>query len=116
AARVAHSRSALRTDTLGAKPSRPSFGMLPPMAMDDVFTPEQAVNLDKFTVTLSQGEHLNVVHGRGTPDIPGRWNKIWDAWIKANPKATAKEIYQQLGKMMDEFQLNNLRIHEYREP
>jgi hypothetical protein len=35
-------------------------------------------------------------------------------WIANNPNATAKEIYQQLGKMMDKFNLNNRQIHEYR--
>ncbi len=72
------------------------------------------ININKFTVTLSEAAHLRGVHGSGLADMPGGWNKAWKGWIEANPNATSKEIYQQLGKMMDEFKLNNLNIHGYR--
>jgi hypothetical protein len=46
-------------------------------------------------------------------NLPGRWNPIWKQWINANPNASVKEIYQQLGVMMDEFGLSGLPIEFY---
>jgi hypothetical protein len=34
-------------------------------------------------------------------------------WISKNPNAAAKDIYQQLGGMMDRYQLNDLPVHPY---
>ena len=34
-------------------------------------------------------------------------------FIDNNPNATAKDIFQFAGKMMDEYGLNNLPIHPY---
>jgi len=54
------------------------------------------------------------VHGKGNMgQMPGKWNDIWEAWIDANPRATAEDIYRQAGKMMDDFGLSGLEIHPY---
>jgi hypothetical protein len=46
--------------------------------------------------------------------MPGRWNRRWAKWIDANPNATAKDVFQQLGKMMDEYGLAVYRVHPYK--
>lgn len=35
----------------------------------------------------------------------------WADWISANPNASAKDIYQQLGTMMDRYHINDLPIN-----
>jgi hypothetical protein len=79
------------------------------------FFKKAGINIDNYTVTLDHNiTHLKGVHGAGNMgQMPGRWNQIWSEWIGANPKATAKEIFQQAGKMMDDFGLGHLRIHPY---
>ncbi len=75
------------------------------------FIASRAIDVDKFTVTLVHGKashHLKFIHGQG------KWNKKWMDWIDNNPDATAKDIYQFAGKMMDEFGLSRLNIHPYR--
>nr|HMR11186.1 hypothetical protein [Polyangiaceae bacterium] len=64
----------------------------------------------RFTVGISQGRHLRSVHGRGDAITPGRFNQRWADFIEANPNATAKEIYQFGGRLMDEYGLSNLPI------
>lgn len=78
------------------------------------FFEKAGINIHNYTVMLSEAAHLRGVHGSGLSDMAGGWNKAWKAWIEKNPNATAKEIYQQLGKMVDEFKLNNLEVHPYR--
>jgi hypothetical protein len=46
--------------------------------------------------------------------MPGRWNQRWYQFISANPDASSKDIYQFAGKMLDEYNLNNVIIHGYR--
>lgn len=62
---------------------------------------------------MSESVHLRGVHGAGTGNMPGRWNQQWAEWIGANPNATAKDVYQQLGRMMDDFGLGGSQIHPY---
>lgn len=66
-------------------------------------------------MTLSESVHQRGVHGNGIGNMPGRWNQQWEEWIQANPNATAKDVYQQLGRMMDDYGLGGSRIHPYRE-
>ena len=77
----------------------------------------RGINIDKFTVTMDHAvTHLKGVHGTGNMgQMPGRWNQIWADWIKANPNATSKQIFQQAGQMMDDFGIGNLKIHPYRQ-
>jgi len=75
----------------------------------------RGINIDEFTVSVDHAvTHLKAIHGRGNMgQMPGRWNTVWGDWIKANPNATATEIYQQAGRMMDDFGINHLKIHPY---
>jgi hypothetical protein len=80
----------------------------------------RGINIDQYTVTLSRGTHLGGVHGRGgyvgpgNTTLPGQWNSLWDDFIRANQGATAKEIYQFAGQLMDDFGLSGLPIVPYR--
>jgi hypothetical protein len=38
--------------------------------------------------------------------LPGRWNAEWQGFITQNPGATSNEVFQQAGKMMDEYGLS----------
>ncbi|WP_437653680.1 RHS repeat-associated core domain-containing protein [Sorangium sp. So ce1182] len=78
------------------------------------FFQARGVDIDKFTVEISQGHHLSSVHGRGELNTPGRYNQRWAEFIEANPNATAKDIYQFGGRLMDEYGLNRLPIVPYR--
>lgn len=77
----------------------------------------RGINVDDFTVTVDHTvTHLKAIHGRGNMgQMPGRWNQVWGDWIKTNPNATASEVYQQAGKMMDDFGINHLPIHPYKQ-
>ncbi len=74
------------------------------------------ITIDDYTVTLDHfTTHLKAVHGRGNMgQMPGGWNKIWGQWIDANSQATLKDVFQQAGKMMDDFGLSDLPIHRYK--
>lgn len=52
--------------------------------------------------------HMNSIHGKG------EWNNLWMKWIDENPDATAKDIYQFAGKMMDDYGLSGYKIHPFR--
>ncbi|WP_437874700.1 RHS repeat-associated core domain-containing protein [Sorangium sp. So ce513] len=78
------------------------------------FFQARGIDIDKFTVEISRGHHLNSVHGRGDMVMPGRYNQRWVEFIEANPNATAKEIYQFGGRLMDEYGLGGLPIVPYR--
>ena len=75
------------------------------------------IDIDRFTITVDQDvTHLKAIHGNGNMgQMPGQWNSIWEKWIADNPNASAKEIYQLLGKMIDDFGLGHLPIHPYKQ-
>lgn len=50
---------------------------------------------------------MNRIHGKGG------WNQKWIEFFDNNPNATAKDIYQFAGKMIDEYGLNNPPIQHY---
>ncbi|ANH69755.1 RHS repeat-associated core domain-containing protein [Mitsuaria sp. 7] len=77
------------------------------------FFSARGIDIDMHTVTLGNISHQKGIHGLGLGNMPGRWNQQWGEWIGKNPNATAKDIYQQLGSMMDRFNLNGLPIHPY---
>ena len=75
----------------------------------------RGIDIDQYTVTLGHYlTHLRGVHGKGLGSRPGKWNKRWRDFKSANPNATAKEIFQKAGQMMDDFGLSDLPIHPYR--
>ncbi len=79
------------------------------------FFKARGISIDDFTVSVDHTvTHLRGIHGRGNlGQMPGRWNQIWTDWIKANPNATATDVYQQAGRMMDDFGIGHLDIHPY---
>lgn len=77
------------------------------------FFSARGIDIDQHAVTLSESVHLRGVHGAGTGNMPRRWNQRWADWIDANSSAEAKDIYQQLSRMMDDFGLSGSRIHPY---
>jgi hypothetical protein len=75
------------------------------------FFKTRGIDVDQYTVTLSHGKdshHLKFIHGEG------KYNDAWKTWIDGNPNATREEVFQQAGKMMDEYGLSGIRIHQYR--
>jgi len=41
------------------------------------------------------------------------WTTKWKRWIDENPNASTKEVYQQAGRMMDEYGVNDKNIIKY---
>ncbi len=75
------------------------------------FIKQRGINVDDFTITVSSGkggQHMNFIHGKG------KWNQKWMGFIDNNPNATAKDIYQFTGKMMDDYGLSGYPIHSYK--
>jgi len=79
------------------------------------FFMQRGINIDDFTVTVGETTHLKGLHGKGNAGLPGKWNQRWLSFIEENPNANSKEIYQFGGKLIDEYNLNNLKLHGYRE-
>ena len=81
------------------------------------FFKKVGINIDDYTVTVDHfTTHLKGIHGRGNlGQMPGRWNKIWSQWIDNYPNASLREVFQQGGQMMDDFGLNRLPIHGYKQ-
>ena len=74
------------------------------------FISKRGIDVDQFTITVSSGKegmHMNSIHGKAG------WNQKWMEWIDNNPNATAKDIYQFAGKMMDDYGLSGYVIHPY---
>lgn len=67
------------------------------------------IRVDDFTVEMTEGMHQRWIHGRGR-----NWTNRWKEWIDANPNATAREVYQQAGRMMEEYGIADLPIIPYR--
>ena len=77
----------------------------------------RGIDIDQHTVTINHNTtHLRGVHGSGLPNqgMPGRWNQRWGEFIEANPNASAKDVYQFAGSLMDEYGLSGLPIHPYK--
>ena len=74
------------------------------------FIKKLGIDVDQYTITVSGGKggmHMNFIHGKG------KWNQKWMNFIDDHPNATAKDIYQFAGKMMDDYGLSGLQIHPY---
>jgi hypothetical protein len=79
------------------------------------FFAKVGIDIDDYTVTLGQTSHLQGIHGNGLGDMPGAWNSQWASFIQQNPGATATQVYQQAGQMMDRYGISDLPIHPYRQ-
>jgi RHS repeat-associated protein len=77
------------------------------------FFKSKGIEIDNFTIELTESVHLKGVHGRGLAELPGRWNSRWEEFITKNPGASPKEIYQFGGKLMDEYGLSAHTISTY---
>ncbi|AQT60991.1 FG-GAP-like repeat-containing protein [Cellvibrio sp. PSBB023] len=77
------------------------------------FFQARGIDIEQHTITLGEKTHLLGIHGRGLGKMPGGWNDRWRSYIDANPNASTKDIYQQLGRMIDDFDLNKYQIHPY---
>lgn len=74
------------------------------------FISARGIDVDQYTITVDAdkgGMHMNIIHGKGG------WNQKWMDFIDNNPNATAKDIYQFAGKMMDDYGLSGYTIHPY---
>jgi hypothetical protein len=80
------------------------------------FFEQRGIDIDEYTVPLGQGRHLRGVHGRGGDGLPGGWNARWRDFIRENPSASAKDVYQFGGRLMDEYGLSGLPIRRYGGP
>jgi len=76
------------------------------------FIAKRGIDVDKYTISVTAGKggaHMNLIHGKG------KWNPKWMEFIDNNPSATAKDIYQFAGQMMDDYGLNKFKIHPWGE-
>jgi hypothetical protein len=73
------------------------------------FFKKHGIVLDNHTVQISASFHTKVVHRAGN-----NWTTRWKTWIDKNPNATTTQVYQQAGKMMDDYGINHLPIVPYR--
>jgi hypothetical protein len=85
-----------------------------PRQFKDFFS-KRGINIDDFTITVEERfTHLRGIHGRGNDgQFPGQWNQRWQEFIDNNPEATAKDIYNFAGSLLDEFNLGHLPIHPH---
>ncbi|MCV6629883.1 MAG: TIGR02269 family lipoprotein [Flavobacteriaceae bacterium] len=72
------------------------------------FFKKHNIDLDANTVHIPEGVHKKL-HAAGN-----NWTTKWKKWIDDNPNATTKEVYQQAGKMMDEYGISGYAIKPYK--
>jgi hypothetical protein len=71
-------------------------------------------DIDEHNISVGSTNHLKGIHGSGLGNMPGKWNQRWVHFIRDNPNATAKDVYQFGGRMMDDYGLSGTPIHPYR--
>jgi hypothetical protein len=76
------------------------------------FFDKAGIYIDDYTVQIEQTTHLKGVHGKGIMNLPGKWNQTWKRFFDGfkGTYPTAKQIFQQAGRMMDDFGLSDLPI------
>ena len=81
------------------------------------FFSSKGINIDDFTISVDHNvTHLKAIHGNGNlGQMPGKWNQKWGQWIDVNPNATTTETFKKAGQMMDDFGINHLKIHPYKQ-
>jgi hypothetical protein len=72
------------------------------------FFRKHGIKVDEHTVFVSEKKHLEI-HAAGN-----NWTTRWKKWIDDNPNATTKDVYQQAGKMMDDYGINDRSIVPYK--
>lgn len=63
---------------------------------------EKAQANTNLSLLVIQGEAEKTSHHQKFIHCEGKWN-VWKQWIDNNPTVIATEVYQQEGKMMDDF-------------
>jgi hypothetical protein len=76
----------------------------------------RGINIDDFAVELGETFHLRSIHGRGDLVTPGQYNQRWRKFFEDNPNASAKDIYQFAGGLIDEYGLNSFPIVPFKDP
>ncbi len=72
------------------------------------FFAKHGIKVDNFAVDLPENFHKRWIHSEGR-----NWTTRWKQWIDANPHATTKDVFQQAGRMMDEYGISHLPIIPY---
>lgn len=72
------------------------------------FFEKHGIKVDDFTVEMPETFHKGWIHKAGQ-----NWTTKWKKWIDANPNASTKEVYQQAGRMMDEYGISDLPLVPY---
>lgn len=72
------------------------------------FFKSHGIKVDDYTVSVTADTHKRL-HQAGN-----NWTTMWKSWIDANPNASTKDVYQQAGKMMDEYGIKDVKIEPYR--
>jgi RHS repeat-associated protein len=87
---------------LKRKPARDPFHHIFPQRPDLARRFEQiGINVDDFTMQIPKPLHDRIHGGR----LGGPWNKAWDKFFVANPRATAEDCYKEAGRLIYQFQL-----------
>lgn len=71
------------------------------------FFKKHRIDINAHTIEISEATH-KIVHGKGN-----NWTTKWKNFIDTNPNATTKEVYQQAGRMLDEYGLSHVPIVRY---
>jgi hypothetical protein len=81
----------------------------------EAFFSQRGIDIHSFTITVDHHiTHLRGIHGRGNHgQFPGRWNQLWQDFIDNTPNASALEVYQFAGRLLDDFGLGHLPIHPH---
>lgn len=83
-------------------------GRRPKSAKYREFFEKHGIKVDDFVVDLPDDFHREWVHRKGKD-----WTREWKKWIDENPRASTKEVYQQGGRMMDDYGIGHLEIKKY---
>ncbi len=67
----------------------------------------KGLDIDKYTLKLAADEH-RLIHNEY------RWNEIWKDFMKANPKASKRQLFKQMREMLKEYGLEGLPIVPYK--
>ena len=71
------------------------------------FFKKHNIDVDAHTIHIPERLHKQL-HAAGQ-----NWTTKWKKWIDANPNASTKDVYQRVGRMMEEYGLNGYPILPY---
>jgi RHS repeat-associated protein len=108
-----------RVDKLGEAVSKTRGGLVGKIEEHHIFPQtlttyfeNAGIDVDEYVVAIDQEIHKV---GQGKGGFFENWNKTWKDWISKNPNATPEQIFEQAGKMMDDYGLSlGKPLKEYR--